>query len=81
MPTNEVLRNAIRKAQPMKRAATFNVSAIGKRSVAYEGRPKVYVAKRVDPKTGKTEERYGTRPFKSRFTMEGIDTPKPIKKR
>jgi hypothetical protein len=80
MPTNEVLRNAIRLAKPMKRAATFNVSAIGKRSVAYEGRPKVYLAKRVNPQTGKTEERFGTRPFEERFTKKGVTMPSPKKR-
>lgn len=83
MPTNEQLRNAIRKAQPMTRMATYNASAIGKKSVAYEGRARMIGPfKRPNPKTGQGESRMVTRPFSERFTNKGEMVPgkPPIKK-
>ncbi len=82
MPTNEYLRNAIRKAQPMSRAATFNRSSIGKKSVAYEGRTKTIVTFKPSPIKGEPPIRtIGTRPFAQRFTLADIKQPQAPKKR
>jgi hypothetical protein len=81
MPTNEVLRNAIRLAKPMKRAATFNVSAVGKRSIAYEGRARMIgPVKSSNPKTGETDYRMVARPFSERFSKKGVTMPSPKKR-
>lgn len=64
----------------MRRAATFNVSAIGKNAVAYEGRPRIIKTVK-EVKGMKPVVTTATRPFAQRFALTDVVTPAPKKRR